>query len=236
MAAEPPSSPEHPRPGLADPCRAPGRGGRDRRHPGDCRPSLHAHLPFHGGRLVCDRALARAAARGIDGTQSGRGALQAGLDRLERGAVAYAGRADPSMGPSALGDAPCRAAGVGLSALAATIVWWPADRGGRLTSSALVACVPLVVMTIPGFAVDVARWGPQEPLQIGSMSLAAALLVTSLRSAIGGSRGRDQRLGLAVGVALWWLEYFRRRRPSPSSCLRRFSAHTFVATAPSGGG
>lgn len=94
---------------------------------------------------------------------------------------------------------------LGLSALAATIVWWPADRGGRLTSSALVACVPLVVMTIPGFAVDVARWGPQEPLQIGSMSLAAALLVTSLRSAIGGSRGRDQRLGLAVGVALWWI-------------------------------
>jgi hypothetical protein len=39
--------------------------------------------------------------------------------------------------------------------------------------------VPLLVLTVPGSAVDLARYGPQEPLLIGCMSLGAVLLVRS---------------------------------------------------------
>jgi hypothetical protein len=107
-------------------------------------------------------------------------------------------------GPQVWGMLRLALLALGLAALAATIVRWPPDRGGRLTTCALVAGVPLFVMTIPSFAVDVARWGPQEPLQIGSMSLGAALIVWSLRAATAGSRRRDRILSLVVGVALWW--------------------------------
>lgn len=106
-------------------------------------------------------------------------------------------------GPQVWGMLRLALLALGLAALAATIVRWPADRVGRLTTSALVAGVPLAVMTVPGFAVDVARWGPQEPLQIGSMSLGAALIVRSLRAAAAGSRSRDRVPSLVVGVALW---------------------------------
>lgn len=106
-------------------------------------------------------------------------------------------------GPQVWGILRVALLALGLAALAATIVRWPKDRRGRLTASALVAGVPLVVMTMPGFAVNLARWGPQEPLQVGSMSLGAALIVWSLRAAAAGSRSRNGILSLVVGVALW---------------------------------
>ncbi len=108
------------------------------------------------------------------------------------------------FGPQVWGVLRVGLLALGLAALAATIVRWPPGRGGRMTISALVAGVPLVVMTMPGFAVNLARWGPQEPLQIGLMSLGAALIVWSLRAVLSGSRSRDRILSLALGVALWW--------------------------------
>jgi hypothetical protein len=107
-------------------------------------------------------------------------------------------------GPQVWGILRIALLALGLAALAATIVRWPTDRRGRLTSAALVAGVPLVVMTMPSFAVNVARWGPQEPLQIGSMSLGVALIVWSLRAAAAGSLSRNRILSLVVGVAFWW--------------------------------
>ena len=107
-------------------------------------------------------------------------------------------------GPQVWGILRVAVLALGLAALAATIVRWPADRRGRLTASSLVAGVPLVVMTMPGFAVNLARWGPQEPLQVGSMSLGAALIVWSLRAATAGSLGRGRILSLAAGIAFWW--------------------------------
>lgn len=106
-------------------------------------------------------------------------------------------------GPQVWGMLRLALLALGLAALAATIVRWPPDRGGRLTTSALVVGVPVSVMTIPSFAVDVARWGPQEPLQIGLMSLGVALIVCSLRSATGASRNRARIPWLVAGVALW---------------------------------
>jgi hypothetical protein len=108
-------------------------------------------------------------------------------------------------GPEVWGMLRLAVLALGLSALAATVVHWPRGRRGRLTAAALVAGVPLAVMTIPAFAVDIARWGPQEPLQVGSMSLGAALIAWSLRTAASGSRGRQQLAALVAGVAFWWI-------------------------------
>ena len=108
-------------------------------------------------------------------------------------------------GPQVWGMLRLAVLALGLSALAATVVRWPTGRRGRLTVAAMVVGVPLVVMTIPAFAIDIARWGPQEPLLVGSMSLGAALIVWSLRSVASRSRRRTQILSLAVGVALWWI-------------------------------
>jgi hypothetical protein len=108
-------------------------------------------------------------------------------------------------GPQVWGMLRLAVLALGLSALAATVVHWRPSRRGRLTAAAMVAGVPLVVMTIPAFAIDLARWGPQEPLLVGAMSLGAALIVWSLRAAASGSRRLTQLLSLAVGVALWWI-------------------------------
>jgi hypothetical protein len=108
-------------------------------------------------------------------------------------------------GPQVWGMLRLAVLALGLSALAATVVHWRASRRGGLTVAAMVAGVPLVVMTIPAFAIDLARWGPQEPLLVGAMSLGAALIVWSLRAAASGSRRRAQILSLAAGVAFWWI-------------------------------
>ena len=107
-------------------------------------------------------------------------------------------------GPQVWGMLRLAVLALGLAALAATIVRWPRGRRGRLTVVAMVVGVPLVVMTIPAFAIDLARWGPQEPLLVGAMSLGAALIAWSLRAAAR-SRGPTPIVSLAVGVALWWI-------------------------------
>ncbi len=107
-------------------------------------------------------------------------------------------------GPQVWGMLRLAVLALGLGALAATIMRWPRGRGGRLSVAAMVVGVPLVVMTIPAFAIDLARWGPQEPLLVGAMSLGAALIAWSLRAAAG-SRTRTPIVSLAVGVALWWI-------------------------------
>ena len=124
-------------------------------------------------------------------------------------------------GPQVWGTFRLALLALGLSALAATVVHWRPSRGGRLTVAAMVAGVPLVVMTIPAFAVDLARWGPQEPLQIGAMSLGAALIVWSLRAAMG-SRRRTQILSLALGVALWWIGALQKETSLAVSVLVPF--------------
>src|SRR5215211_1302266 len=62
-------------------------------------------------------------------------------------------------GPQVWGMLRLSLLALGLEALAATVVRWPLGRS-RLTAAAMVAGVPLAVMTIPAFAIDIARWGP----------------------------------------------------------------------------
>jgi hypothetical protein len=92
---------------------------------------------------------------------------------------------------------------VGLTLLAALLVVREPRRDGFDRRWLLVAGVALVVLTPASLVIDVARFGPQEPLLVGCMSLGAVLLVRSLDLLLGADRP-----GLAVatalpGLALW---------------------------------
>ena len=70
----------------------------------------------------------------------------------------------------------------GLTLLAALIVSSSRGGGRRIDYRwvLLVVGAALIVVTPPSIAVDLARYGPQEPLLVGCMSLGAVLLVRSL--------------------------------------------------------
>jgi hypothetical protein len=105
--------------------------------------------------------------------------------------------------------------------LAAPLVWWvlrvlvfvagivaaavvaagrsPPTRAGRIARLALAGAAALVVVTIPVFAVDLARNGPQEPLMIGLMCGGGAILAAAIGRALDG-RVTDGRLALLGGL------------------------------------
>jgi hypothetical protein len=62
----------------------------------------------------------------------------------------------------------------GVTALAAVLTASASDGWRRWV---LVASVPVVTLTAPALAVDLARYGPMEPLLVGAMSLGAASTV-----------------------------------------------------------
>lgn len=106
-------------------------------------------------------------------------------------------------GPEDFG--PARAWGVvralvlvlGLVAAGAVVV--ARDAARRLSGAARAALAggaALVVVTIPGFAVDLARYGPQEPLLVGLMCGGAALMTVAFR------RSLDGRSGVAGAAAV----------------------------------
>ena len=60
-----------------------------------------------------------------------------------------------------------------------------ASHAGRPTrAAALAGGAALVVITIPGFAVDLARYGPQVPLMVGLMCGGGAVLALSVDRAL----------------------------------------------------
>lgn len=93
---------------------------------------------------------------------------------------------------------PARAWGVvralvlvlGLVAAGAVVVARDAARRlGGAAHAALAGGAALVVVTIPGFAVDLARYGPQEPLLVGLMCGGAALITVAFRRSLDGRCG-----------------------------------------------
>ena len=84
-------------------------------------------------------------------------------------------------GPQAWGILRLAILVVGTTLLAALLIRTAATRpGARDLRLLLVAAVPLAVLTVPSLAIDFARYGPQEPLMVGAMSLAAVMLVRSV--------------------------------------------------------
>ena len=68
----------------------------------------------------------------------------------------------------------------------------------------LVVGVPLAVLTAPTLAIDFARFGPQEPLLVGGMSLGAALLVWCLDRLLEPERPRIALASITVVALAFW--------------------------------
>ncbi len=92
---------------------------------------------------------------------------------------------------------------VGLTAAAAALSRRTA-RGSSRPRSILVAGAVLAVVTVPAFAVDIARFGPQEPLLVGLMCGGAALFAYALRRALDGEDGRLAVFAAVAAVPVWW--------------------------------
>lgn len=79
-----------------------------------------------------------------------------------------------------------------------------ARRLGGAAHAALAGGAALVVVTIPGFAVDLARYGPQEPLLVGLMCGGAALMTVAFRRSLAGRSGVAGAAALGGLGALAW--------------------------------
>ena len=68
----------------------------------------------------------------------------------------------------------------------------------------LVVSVPIVVVTMPRLTVDLARYGPQEPLLVGCMGVGGTLIVLALDRLLASRGRRWTTLALAcAGLVLW---------------------------------
>jgi hypothetical protein len=77
---------------------------------------------------------------------------------------------------------------------------------------ALAALPALFVVVVPWFGIDLARFGPQEPLLVGGMTLGGSLLYLAMRDLL--ARRPWYRLkplaGLVAGYALWLLGVYQK--------------------------
>ena len=67
----------------------------------------------------------------------------------------------------------------------------------------LVAGVALAVVTPPALGIDLARYGPQEPLLVGCMALGAVLLVQALDALLDGRQSWATVAAAVTGVLVW---------------------------------
>ena len=81
----------------------------------------------------------------------------------------------------------------------------------------LVVGVPLVAVTAPSIAIDIARFGPQEPLLVGCMALGAVLLVHAIDRLLDGERAKPAvAAALGSGLVLWAFGVLQKE---PSICV-----------------
>jgi hypothetical protein len=68
----------------------------------------------------------------------------------------------------------------------------------------VIVGVPLAAITAPSIAIDIARFGPQEPLLLGCMALGAVLLVRAIDRLLDGERaGPGVLLAVGAGLVVW---------------------------------
>ena len=94
-----------------------------------------------------------------------------------------------------------------LGLLAAALVCVSARRSshslGRVWPAALALTATLAVVTVPGFAVDLARYGPQEPLLVGLACAGAALIAVTGQRVVH-DRTEAGTIVLGIGGLLLW--------------------------------
>jgi hypothetical protein len=116
-------------------------------------------------------------------------------------------------GPNAWNVARLFVLVAGLSLLTAVALRPARNRRDALSLAALAALPALLVVTVPVFAVDLTRFGPQEPLLIGAMALGGALLLIAAQALLTESR-HVQRLRTAsvaaVGSGFWIIGVYQK--------------------------
>ena len=99
---------------------------------------------------------------------------------------------------------------VGLSTFALVAVRAREDVRSDRRLLALVLLPPLVFVTVPGFGVDFARFGPQEPLQVGGMTLGGSLLYLGARELIASPVRLRPVLLTGTGYVLWLVGVYQK--------------------------
>jgi len=95
----------------------------------------------------------------------------------------------------------------GLSLLTALAIPFRRGRLDAVLYAALVGIPAFVVVMVPKFARDLARFGPQEPLLVGGMALGGSLLLLAGKSLLSESRQLHswRILGLGVVGSVAWM-------------------------------
>jgi hypothetical protein len=96
---------------------------------------------------------------------------------------------------------------VGLTLLMAVALRTPRGGWDAVLLAALAGIPAFAVVTVPKFARDLARFGPQEPMLVGALSLGGALVVLAARLLLTTSRsvGSWGTAALAVGGSGFWI-------------------------------
>ncbi len=101
----------------------------------------------------------------------------------------------------------------GLCVFTALALPRPTDRMDAVVYAGIAGLPAFLVVTVPKFARDLARLGPQEPLLVGGMALGGSLLVLLARLVLDGEhpvpRWRATLLGVP-GAALWLLGVYHK--------------------------
>ena len=119
------------------------------------------------------------------------------------------------LGPQLWGAARWAVLVIGVTLLALLLVGRPTRlRDGRWL---LTIGVPLVAVTAPSIAIDIARYGPQEPLLVGCMSLGAVLLVRAIDRLLDGEQSGPAVLSAVGGGLILWA--FGVLQKEPSICV-----------------
>jgi hypothetical protein len=96
---------------------------------------------------------------------------------------------------------------VGLSLLTAVALPVRPGAWNAVLLAALAGIPAFAVVTVPKFARDLARFGPQEPMLVGALALGGALLVLAAWELLTTSRpiGRWSTAALATGGSVAWI-------------------------------
>jgi hypothetical protein len=106
------------------------------------------------------------------------------------------------LGPELWGLARWAVLVAGVTLLTALLVGRPDRLQDRRWL--LVVGVPALAVTAPSIAIDIARYGPQEPLLLGCMALGSVLLVRAADRLLDGAPAQPRELlAIAAGLVLW---------------------------------
>jgi hypothetical protein len=120
---------------------------------------------------------------------------------------------DGMVGPSLWGVLRVVILVAGLTLMTSLMLPRPRSRRGAVLHAALAAIPAFLVVVVPKFAVDLARYGPQEPLLVGGMALGGSLLALAAAPLLDPERAVPRlRTALLViaGLGFWALGVYQK--------------------------